>query len=285
MRRRISACGGYQQIAGALQGVGGFRLLLGAEPSAGEDIGVRPLDVRAKGLIQRDLNREPFDAETTQLVEDLIAFLRRSDVAVRLYHGEGARRRFLHAKCYLLYGGRDGQMTVDPRFNPLVGVMGSSNFTEPGLTTNQELNTVHKTLLELDEVDDAEARAIIDLRDWYQTQWSQAVDFKETLIELLWQSKFGAFAYTPYEVYMKALFEYFEDDLGESPSAGVTRTAIELAEFQEDAVRKARQILRKYDGVMIADSVGLGKTWIGKRPLEDYAYHMRQKALVVCPAA
>ena len=29
------------------------------------------------------------------------------------------------------------------------------------------------------------------------------------------------------------------------------------------------------DGVMIADSVGLGKTWIGKKLLEDFAYHMR----------
>jgi len=28
--------------------------------------------------------------------------------------------------------------------------------------------------------------------------------------------------------------------------------------------------------------VGLGKTWIGKKLLEDYAYHQRQKALVVC---
>ena len=37
--------------------------------------------------------------------------------------------------------------------------------------------------------------------------------------------------------------------------------------------------------MLIADSVGLGKTWIGKKPLEDYAYHMIQKALVVCPAS
>lgn len=36
---------------------------------------------------------------------------------------------------------------------------------------------------------------------------------------------------------------------------------------------------------MIADSVGLGKTWIGKKLLEDFAYHMRQQALVVCPAS
>jgi superfamily II DNA/RNA helicase len=44
-------------------------------------------------------------------------------------------------------------------------------------------------------------------------------------------------------------------------------------------------LLARYDGVIVADSVGLGKTWIGKKLLEDYAYHQRQKALVVCPAS
>jgi SNF2 family DNA or RNA helicase len=43
--------------------------------------------------------------------------------------------------------------------------------------------------------------------------------------------------------------------------------------------------LARYDGVIIGDSVGLGKTWIGKKLLEDRAYHLRQKALVVCPAS
>ena len=37
--------------------------------------------------------------------------------------------------------------------------------------------------------------------------------------------------------------------------------------------------------MLIADSVGLGKTWIGKKLLEDFAYHRRQKALVVCSAS
>ena len=83
---------------------------------------------------------------------------------------------------------------------------------------------------------------------------------------------------------MKALFEYFKDDLAtDAPTLG--KTAVELAEFQEDAVKKARLVLARYDGVLIGDSVGLGKTWIGKKLLEDYAYHLRQKALVICPAS
>ena len=128
------------------------------------------------------------------------------------------------------------------------------------------------------------ARAITDLMEWYERQWADSVDFKDALIELLDASKFGTKEYTPYEVYTKALYEYFKEELGEnSPELG--RSAVDLAEFQDDAVKKARRILARYDGVLIADSVGLGKTWIGKKLLEDFAYHRRQKAVVVCPAS
>ena len=129
------------------------------------------------------------------------------------------------------------------------------------------------------------ARAIIDLAQWYDDQWQQAVDFKESFIELLENSKFGGREYTPYEIYMKALYEYFRDDLDTDFTQAATRSAVELTEFQDDAVKKARRILARYDGVVVADSVGLGKTWIGKKLLEDYAYHLRQKALVICPAS
>src|SRR5512138_3356094 len=67
---------------------------------------------------------------------------------------------------------------------------------------------------------------------------------------------------------------------GSDFSTPSTRSAVELTEFQEDAVKKARRILARYDGVLVGDSVGLGKTWIGKKLLEDYAYHQRQKAVV-----
>src|SRR5262249_32291003 len=83
---------------------------------------------------------------------------------------------------------------------------------------------------------------------------------------------------------LKAIYTYFRDELNTTEQPG-TRSAVELSEFQEDAVKKARRILAKYDGVLIGDSVGMGKTWIGKKLLEDYAYHQRMKVLVVCPAS
>lgn len=121
----------------------------------------------------------------------------------------------------------------------------------------------------------------MDLEAWFQRNWEAARDFKADLIELLNRSKFGQFEYTPYQVYMKTPYEYLRDQLDGGDAMLLGKTAVDLAEFQEDSVKRARRILQRYDGVLVADSVGLGKTWIGKRLLEDYAYHRRQKAVVV----
>jgi superfamily II DNA or RNA helicase len=297
--------GGWQLLREGLEELGNFRLLLGDEPEAGADIGLREAGAKAvKGLI-RDLATETFNESTLRLVEDLVSFLRREDVQIRLY-----TRGFLHAKSYLFYQGGGFE-----RFLPLAAIVGSSNFTRPGLLTNKELNLTHranllpeetslervkplmdteerKRLERIDEIDRQTAAnipgivAINELAEWFERQWDMARDFKEDLIDLLDASKFGRKEYTPYQIYMKAIFEYFREDIeGETdPSVG-GRSAIELSEFQDDAVKKARKILARYDGVMIADSVGLGKTWIGKKLLEDYAYHQRYQAVVICPAA
>jgi len=55
--------------------------------------------------------------------------------------------------------------------------------------------------------------AINELAQWYEKQWEAARDFKDELIDLIDASKFGRKEYTPYQVYMKAIFEYFRDDL------------------------------------------------------------------------
>jgi superfamily II DNA or RNA helicase len=307
---------GFELLRNTLPEVRYFRLLLGDKPLEGEDIGLRP---DSAAYLRHELNAEAFTEATLRLVEELIRFLRRDDVVVRLYLGrdphESGRSYFLHAKCYLFYGGRGSQSVLFDHLQPIVGIVGSSNFTGPGLISNRELNLVHKTVLEESEIDDPEARgavshhavdrldtkftpenqrllksevgarAIMDLSRWYEEQWQRAIDYKAQLIELLESSKFGGREYTPYEIYMKALYEYFKDDLDSDFAQPSTRSAIDLAEFQGDAVRKARRVLAQYDGVIVADSVGLGKTWIGKKLLEDYAYHLRQKALVICPAS
>jgi SNF2 family DNA or RNA helicase len=306
--------GGWDYLQTALQRLvskergGSVRLLLGDEPDEGEDLGLRKRSGRPRpqrGLI-RDLEELGFNERMQRLVESLIGFLRHDSVEVRL-----ATEGFLHAKSYQCFA--DAGFL---RIAPLAAVVGSSNFTRAGLRLNKELNVVHRADLSAREITLERAHGLVEreerqhlitlsdeqrraaanlpgllalheLAQWYQSQWEAARDFKDELIELLNASKFGRKEYTPYQIYTKALFEYFRDDLelAEQAGLGLTRSAVELSEFQEDAVKKARKILARYDGVMVADSVGLGKTWIGKKLLEDYAYHQRYKAVVICPAA
>jgi len=308
---------GYRLVKDGLQHLGAFRLLLGADPQSGADLGLKADTKSLKARLKGDLEAESFTAETLKLVEDLISFLHDDKVLVRLFD-----RGFLHAKAYLFHQDKIGPFNAADRLRPYAAIVGSSNFTGPGLVSNRELNLVHRVILPDEDPRDGEAarsvsyleyngdhgpivdatgvevaddarrliksevgaRAIADLMRWYEERWAESVDFKADLIELLDASKFGNKEYTPYEVYTKALYEYFKEELG-ADSAELGRSAVDLAEFQEDAVKKARRVLARYDGVLIADSVGLGKTWIGKKLLEDFAYHRRQKAVVVCSAS
>lgn len=296
------AISGYREVKDCLHEVGAFRLLIGSDPQTGADIGLKPNDRKAlQARLKGDLEAEAFTPETLKLVEDLIAFLRAERVQVRLYD-----KGFLHAKCYLFHQDRVTEANRDDRLRPYAAIVGSSNFTAGGLVHNQELNLVHRVFTHDDEPTDNEAahsveylsegideretmldpsgievppparrliksevgaRAITDLTRWFERQWADSLDFKDDLVELLDTSKFGATEYTPYQIYMKALYEYFKDELVDGEQE-LGRSAVNLAEFQDDAVKKARRILSRYDGVLIADSVGLGKTWIGKRLLD-----------------
>ena len=317
---------GFELLSDQLDELGSFRLLLGAEPGCAGDLGIH-LDPGSSALrlqdldcdptmleasvLKRELERAPLDEETQRLIEDLIRFLSNDWVQVRRYD-----RGFLHAKAWLFYADRtrSGQGIIFDRFQPLIGIVGSSNFTYPGLTGNKELNLSHRVILDDEEALDEQAagmveyldedaaskaikpinrrliksevgaRAIADLVKWYEGVWEDASDYKDILIEVLLASKYGEQEYTPYEIYIKALWHQFRDDMSDEEPADRT-TAVELTEFQEDAVRRARRVLARYHGVLIADAVGLGKTWIGKRLLEDYGYFQRQRVLVIAPAS
>jgi phosphatidylserine/phosphatidylglycerophosphate/cardiolipin synthase-like enzyme len=199
---------GWQLLADGISAMGSFRLLLGDEPEAGGDIELRKVGAQpVKGLL-KNISNAPVHERMLRLVEDLTAFLCEEHVEVRLY-----TKGFLHAKCSLFYSGGY------ERFNPVAAIVGSSNFTRPGLLSNKELNLVHranllpeeigperlrgliekearKRLAQLDSLDRGIAAnipgvlAINELAEWYDQQWEDVRDFKEALIDLLDASKF-----------------------------------------------------------------------------------------------
>ncbi|MEJ7815727.1 MAG: helicase-related protein [Rubrobacter sp.] len=242
--------GGYGLLREALAEVPVLRLLLSKEPGRISEGGeLYPAGFRA------DLAGTQFSKRNMELTRELIELLREDKVEVRLFT-EG----FFHAKAYV-FGG--------------VGIVGSSNFTAAGLTSNSELNSVHKQGYAADE-----------LRRWFEGFWERSEEYKEDLIQLLEESKFDSRQYSPFEVFMKSLYEYYREEieLDEAEKQPPGSSLVPLANFQEFAYKRGLQILDRYDGLLVADSVGLGKTWIGKKLLEHYGYFMRQNCLVVCPA-
>src|SRR3989337_3472274 len=140
---------GFQLIKDSILGVERFRLLLGISPEKEEkmpDI-FEPEQIYKKG-IRSDLEDEEFEKDKMETVNTLIEFLKRSNVEVRLYN-----KGFLHGKVYI--------------FDKLA-ILGSSNFTYSGFTSNTELNAVL-----------AEAHSRYIKEEWFERFWKESEDFKE----------------------------------------------------------------------------------------------------------
>jgi phosphatidylserine/phosphatidylglycerophosphate/cardiolipin synthase-like enzyme len=169
----------YSMLKDNLQGVKKFRLLLGKSPEIQSD---KTLGEELVNIVKQEVEAFELSKEKEDDVQTLIDFLKKENVEVRL-HDKG----FLHGKAYI--------------FDNLV-ILGSSNFTLPGLTHNTELNSVG-----------LEAEAYYTREKWFQKFWDESVDFKSQLITILENSRFGSKEFTPYEVYIKALYELQKEDI------------------------------------------------------------------------
>ncbi len=249
-----------------------LRLLIGRDPA------IRPAESDAKGTLraridllkyyrrtlQQQLEENPFNLQYKQQIDRLIEYLQQDKIEVRLFGALGDKNQFLHAKAYIFDD---------------YSIVGSSNFTPAGLRANSELNIVNKI--------GAIAR---DLRNnWFINFWeddSVDKDYKQKLIDTLNASKFGSKAYTPYQVFLKALYELFKEDTNINEG---NITGVDLADFQKEGFKKAIRLMEKHQGCIVADAVGLGKTYIGLRVIEYYLIKERKpnkipKVMVICPA-
>lgn len=250
----------WRLLGEALSQLKAFRLLLGRPPeleNSNPDHGIIDLRQFYRRKLQSNLEEMPLNRAYAEQIDQLIAFLQQEHVAVNYYNGA-----FLHAKAYLM-----------ERF----GIVGSSNFTPSGMLREAELNLVQQN------------QAVVrDLRqNWFERMWQDSADNKDELIQALEQSKFGTAPWTPHDVFIKVLYEYFKDRI--TPDSYDARLGVELASFQQEGLREAIRLLDRHGGVIVSDAVGLGKTYIGMSLLEHYIFGKRRKGhilrgLVVCPA-
>lgn len=246
---------GFKLLANQLEQVvakgGSVRLLLGAEavpahrPPATDEI---PSLIDEAALSSRD--RLGFTAEADSNARLLNKWLSRENVHVRRLSSE-----FLHGKAYLV------------TTHTTSAIVGSSNFTFSGLSRNLELN-----------LGTYEEATVERVTAWFDRIWECSEDYKEQLLELF-ADRFVE--YQPYYIYLRMLLARY----GNESSERSRFAAAHLTRFQLDGADRAERILKKWGGVLIADGVGLGKTFVAGELLRRAEENRRQRTLVIAPRA
>ncbi len=211
--------------------------------------------------------------EAVQLVTTLVDLIARKRLQVRVYTKER-----LHAKAYIFDNGPHFDALGNPLPNPEAGVaiVGSSNFTLSGISRNTELNVM---------VHGNSNHAA--LTAWFNELWEQAEPFDKILMDELRQS-WPLAEVTPYEIYLKALYELTRDRLVDEEEHKVTwQTHIRgvLTDFQQSAVDAAVKMVERYRGCFVADVVGLGKSYIGAAIIKQFEQDKGARPLIICPAS
>ena len=260
---------GFAQVADHLLLVPAVRLLLGADlastaqaerrrleetPIAFErrrmELGLRTMDE----ALRRERDRLPFNRTSGAALRKLIEVLDAGNMEVRRYE-----QAFLHAKAYIFTNSDDENETTD-------GIIaGSSNLTGAGLTHNLELNLGRY-----------EPPIVERATQWFDELWDGAepYDLSEVFEEALRPR-------TPWEIFIRVLWQLYGDEVNEDAAADEN---LPLTSFQKHGVARALRLIRDTGGAIVADEVGLGKTFIAGEILQIYR-ERRQRALLICPAA
>ena len=164
-------------------------------------------------------------------------------------------------------------------------ILGSSNFTVRGLGLATENNNIELNLI----VDGNRDRH--ELKQWFDELWSNNDLVKDVKQEVLQYLKQLYENHPPEFIYYKTLFHIFERFLEDSgkTDADLGRTSLfetdtwkALFEFQKDGVKGAINKILRYNGCIIADSVGLGKTFEALAVIK-YFELKNERVLVLCP--
>ena len=211
-----------------------------------------------------------------------VEFLKQDKVRIKTI-----QRKFCHAKTYIY-------KDKDPRKN--FQIIGSSNLTEAGLGIKESAN------IELNRAETGDSPDYHELTEWFQELWiskfaldkieladKTKIDCKEHLINLI-QNFYKE--YSPADLYYKVLYELFKEDLlsisfdkefiKEISHLKDTIIYNKLYSFQQKGVISLIKMLQKENGAILADAVGLGKTWSAMAVMKYFGIK-GYKVILLCP--
>ncbi|MBN1996648.1 helicase [candidate division KSB1 bacterium] len=219
----------------------------------------------------QDIKEAKYDEEVEEGIIKFVNDLIEGRIEVRAHNSKS-----LHAKFYLFLPEKHSEHSDG------WVIMGSSNLTEAGLgikkTPNYELNVALK------DFDDVEFT-----KKEFNELWKNSTPILPADIQQFKQKTHIGQKFTPFELYLKLLIEYFGKNIDYDPdTVGDLPKNYKKLTYQVDAVHQGFQMLLEHNGFFLADVVGLGKTvvaaMIAKRFLMANG-SLNTKILVVYPPA
>jgi superfamily II DNA or RNA helicase len=253
--------GALLALDGKWQRLAKIRILMGAETTHRTRKAILE-SVRKCAVEALDTSLEA-DKETNPFltgVPGILEALRSRQIECRVYD----RDKF-HAKAYITHAKLE-----------VVGsqaLVGSSNFSVPGLTKNIELNVQIQS-----------AREVAQLQEWFEAHWNEATEVTDAIIEAIARH---TRLYTPFEVYTKALQEFFRGHELTDTEWDETRSRMfpKIDRYQKEAYWALMKIARQHGGAFLCDGVGLGKTFVGLMLIERLVLHEGKRVVLFAPKA
>ncbi|MFV0402864.1 MAG: helicase-related protein [Bacteroides graminisolvens] len=187
----------------------------------------------------------------------------------KAYNGNGKKLEIraypsknIHAKVYI------GKFKPEDRDYGFV-ITGSSNFSESGFVANREFNVELRS-----------KRDVLFAEDQFNALWKESVDISDDFVDTIQNKTWLNDQILPYELYLKLIYEYLEEDINlANEFEPFLPEGFMKLKYQNQAAIQAKKILETYNGVFLADVVGLGKTFITALLLQQ----LQGRTLVVCP--
>ncbi len=259
----IDIATGYFEIGALLALDGKWRDVDTIRILMGDEVSMRTKNAFVAGLAkitaQLDESVEAEKAQNDFLagVPAIVEGIRSKKIHCKVY-----RKDKFHAKAYLTHG----RAAVVGSF----ALVGSSNFTFPGLVDNIELNVQIR------------GPEVALLQEWYERYWLEAEDVTPDILRTLERHVCD---YTPFEVYAKALHQLFTRHELTANEWEKTQSALHpvLDQYQLDGYRSLIGIARQHGGALLCDGVGLGKTFVGLMLIERLVMFEKKRVVLLVP--
>ena len=219
--------------------------------------------------IKRNIQEAKYDKEVEDGMYQFIEDIMTSRITMRIHPKQN-----IHAKLYIFR-----EEMYHPHGYGSV-ITGSSNLTEAGLEKNFEFNV--------------ELRYDDDIRfatETFEKLWEESVEIDISHIDKIKTDSYLNPNFTPYEVYLKFLLEYFGKSIDFDPnSVSDLPTGYKKLSYQIDAVNDGYAKMMKYNGFFLSDVVGLGKTIVSALIAKKFFFSNgfpshRSHILVIVPPA